>query len=298
MASGGYGGDVLDGGTEDDKLVGSAGDDAVYGDGSDELGGKGDADTLFGGDGRVVMSGNEAVETVYGDGGNDKLFAGSGNDVPYGGDDALPPDEEDMDFIILIGEGGLAVRRCRRRYGDDGDDATLSSGGGNDVIYGGVGNDTLGTALQGPSSDELEFGHDTLCGDAGDGGILADVGADLIYGGDGTDRFVYRSIDDSNAAMRDTIADFEDGVDLLDFSAFDADTDADPPSFVPAAGSGVLVGEVSAVQIGGDVVVYVRNGSGITGEILLRDAALGDRFHLRLTSGPSSAIPARVNACR
>jgi hypothetical protein len=86
--------------------------------------------------------------------------------------------------------------------------------------------------------------------------------------GDDADCFVYRSTDESNAAMRDTIADFEDGVDRLDLSELDANLgtdELDVSTFAAGAGSGVLVGEVSAAWPGADVVVYVNNASGTLG---------------------------------
>jgi Ca2+-binding RTX toxin-like protein len=76
---------------------------------------------------------------------------------------------------------------------------------GNDSIVGGTGNDNLNGGA----------GADVLTGGAG---------ADVLTGGTEADTFVFLAIGDSTAAIggRDTITDFESGVDKIDLSAIDA----------------------------------------------------------------------------
>ena len=80
-------------------------------------------------------------------------------------------------------------------------DDTIDGLGGDDAISGLGGNDTL----------EGGAGDDTLDGGAGDDVLSGGAGDDTLTGGTGADTFVYGS-----ARGDDTIADFEDGVDLID----------------------------------------------------------------------------------
>ena len=75
----------------------------------------------------------------------------------------------------------------------NGDDI-ITTAEGNDIIYAGSGNDTVATGA----------GIDTLEGEEGD---------DMLTGGLGADMFVF-----DGTFGNDTVTDFEDGIDLLDFS--------------------------------------------------------------------------------
>nr|WP_269100143.1 M10 family metallopeptidase C-terminal domain-containing protein [Mangrovicoccus ximenensis] len=110
-------------------------------------------------------------------------------------------------------------------------DDTLSGSAGNDELRGGDGDDVIEGGLNsdlligGRGNDGLNggFGFDRLRGFAGDdtlgGGAGADVlegnkGDDLLEGGGGADTFVFRANDGF-----DTVADFQDGTDLIDLTA-------------------------------------------------------------------------------
>lgn len=89
-------------------------------------------------------------------------------------------------------------------YGGVGNDF-VASGRGDDMILGDDGNDTLRGCL----------GEDTLYGGRGLDVLRGDEGDDLLYGGNGRDTFVFnRHADD------DRIADFANGFDMIDVSAF------------------------------------------------------------------------------
>ncbi|WP_293337891.1 FG-GAP-like repeat-containing protein, partial [Microcoleus sp. CAWBG58] len=83
--------------------------------------------------------------------------------------------------------------------GLNGDD-TLFGGKGNDWLYGGRGADSLNG----------DNGNDILQGDIGDDLLNGGLGNDTLRGGNGLDKFVLAA----NSGI-DTIADFEDGKDLL-----------------------------------------------------------------------------------
>ncbi|HEY9601083.1 MAG TPA: hypothetical protein V6C85_05685, partial [Allocoleopsis sp.] len=98
---------------------------------------------------------------------------------------------EDNDTLL----GGSGQNQL---FGDSGNDS-LDGGDGDDRLLGGEGNDTL---LGGQ-------GQDRLFGDSGDDLLNGGTGDNTLTGGAGKDIFVL------STAGKNTIADFEDGQDLL-----------------------------------------------------------------------------------
>lgn len=183
----------------------------------------------------VTWTGTDAGEQYAGTSGNDVMDGGAGRDRLFGagGNDTL--------------SGGA---------GDD----VLLGGDGADTLYGNAGNDWLeGQAgadrIEGQSGQDVLLGGgaaDVLSGGAGGDWLAGDGGADTLYGGAGWDVFVIRSGADSRPGARDTIADFEAGVDLIDLSDLDANllTGAnDGFAFVGSAGFSGAAGELR-VQTG------------------------------------------------
>lgn len=110
--------------------------------------------------------------------------------------------------------------------------------GGNDWAHGGQGNDFLygGT------------GGDTLNGGVGIDTIAGGLGADYLTGGSDSDSFVFSSSLASNIYGADFIADFQDGLDKIDFSL-------DP--------SVRSVNDLSLTVIQGNTVIYGPGGYAI-----------------------------------
>ncbi len=108
-------------------------------------------------------------------------------------------------------------------YGDD----TLYALGGNDQVMGGAGNDYLDG---GAGNDRLngDGGNDRLFGNAGNDTLIGGAGADTMIGGGGRDTFLFRAASDSPSSTPfggvDKILDFESGVDKIDLSQIDANT--------------------------------------------------------------------------
>ena len=139
-------------------------------------------DKVFNGD--VIddkVNGKSGVDFMYGNDGNDQLDSKAGDDFLDGG--------ADKDKLT----------------GGDGNDVALGGGRNNDRLYGGTGNDTL----------TGDHGNDLLDGGDGNDILNGGIGKDLMTGGAGADIFIFEI-----TAHRDTITDFEDGVDLLDFSGY------------------------------------------------------------------------------
>jgi Ca2+-binding RTX toxin-like protein len=286
---GGIGNDRLRGGADDDAIYGGGGNDTIQGDtgnnwleggdGNDKLYGWTGNDSLFGGNGDDELYDFEGDDVLAGGGGDDKLVGGDGDDLIYTGtsdgqtfgvDEARGGAGNDT----LIGSNGTDTL-----YGDEGSDRL---NGGDDLdtadidyLYGGAGDDLLesgqtdavragfqdrGDRLYGEEGNDTLIGglaDDTLEGGAGNDTLEGGAGDDVLAGGAGADRFVFAAGDDA-----DIIADFEDGIDRLDLSAF---------GFASAAEA-----LARANETGGDVVFDFGNGDVLTVENISRAALEND----------------------
>ncbi|MBK4731328.1 tandem-95 repeat protein [Oxynema sp. CENA135] len=214
--------DLAFGGKDDDWIWGDRGNDSVMGDrGNDRIfGGVSDPavgdengrDWLYGGLGDDFINGNESEDTICGGPGLDTVRGGKGDDLlgGYLGDDLLFGDlgndtlcaDEGNDTLY----GGLGSDVA---IGDRGERDYLCGGGGNDSLLGNEGRDFL----HGSDGNDTIYGgkdDDTASGGNGDDWLFGDLGDDSLLGGLGSDRFVLHS-----ARGTDTIADFEDGIDVL-----------------------------------------------------------------------------------
>ena len=105
------------------------------------------------------------------------------------------PVEEGGNDILLGGFGNDTI------YGGGGDD-WLRGGAGRDALYGETGNDLLNGGWH----------DDALFGGAGDDTLVGGFGDDLLTGGEGNDRFVI-----GHRWGEDTITDFTGGEDVIAF---------------------------------------------------------------------------------
>ncbi len=261
---GGQGADTLDGGAGNDLIFGGSGNDTI-------VASRG-VDTVDGGSGNDVLdlaafatgvtadlaagianlpgAGNRtlfsSIERLYGGAGADSLTGDGGANRLAGGGGA----------DTIIGGGGADTLA-----GGDGDDRLngqagadrINGGGGRDVVIGGGGNDRLNGQAGadridgGAGSDVLSGGggNDRLAGRAGADTLDGGAGNDLLTGNAGADTFVF-----APGGGRDTIADFQDGLDLIDLTGFGFASVAEARSF--AANDG---GDVVFTFAGGEVLV-------------------------------------------
>jgi Ca2+-binding RTX toxin-like protein len=201
----------LTGSDFNDRLIGDAGDNIfVGGAGNDIIKGKGGTDQFFGGDGNDTMRGDvgddilyggAGVDILFGLNGLDQLFGGIDGDFLYGGRDADTINGDDgndvvkgnLGFDVLFGGAGADDLR-----GGGGGDILLDGGTGNDFLFGEGGADTLNGGA----------GNDVLSG--GFGGGIGDTQADVFIFADAA----------SGSGGFDRIKDFENGLDIMDLTAF------------------------------------------------------------------------------
>ena len=217
---GGDGVDVLIGGGGDDKLVGGAGDDNLQGgDGDDKLLGEGGADVLDGGLGIDTISYITATSGVA------LTIAGGGTLGDALGDtfisiEILKGSNFDDDIT-----GGAADETFKGKLGDD-------------MLYGGAGDDFMRGG----------GGADQLFGGADDDILKGGQGDDMLTGGTGADTFIFKANQD-----HDTILDFEDNIDILNFTEFGFATVAEAQAFATQIGSDVVY------DFGGGDILTVKN---------------------------------------
>ncbi len=135
---------------------------------------------------------------------------------------------------------------------------TILGEGGKDRLFGFNGKDTL---KGGDGNDVLRGGNDR----------------DHLTGGAGADRFAYTDVLQSRplGALRDTIADFTNGSDLIDVEAIDADTGTvgDQAFVYIGAVAFTAAGQIRAFQSGDDTVVQFNTtgAGGAEMELLLKN---------------------------
>lgn len=211
--------------------------DVVFKTSADTYKGRGDGHvegTVLGGAGADTLIGGALADDLSGQNGNDMLRG-------RGGDDLL--------------KGGFDNDTLRGGAGDD----TLEGGNDNDILRGGSGNDALDGGHQ---ADDLHGGQgdDTVDGGNGADVIRGGQGDDMLIGGQGADVFVLTRRSDD-----DVIADFKDGVDLIDISGFGFVAGDYGTAVAPAlSASGATAVRLDLVALGGN------------GTLLIQGTTLGD----------------------
>jgi len=130
----------------------------------------------------------------------------------------------------------------------------LYQNGGTDTVISSV-SFTLGTYVENltltGSLNAAAVGNalDNIINGNGFNNVMAGgLGADVLNGGSGVDTYLFRTAAESNAASHDTIV-FEHGVDLIDISQIDANTNSaadDAFTFVGSSAFSGTAGELRA----------------------------------------------------
>lgn len=184
----GYDHVAIAGTDQNDTIIGGNGDDALWGFGGDDRIEAGEGvDNLNGGTGDDIMTkiGAPVGETAVfkGESGNDVIHGGAGLPLIFGG--------SGQDFMMTGPDGGEI------RAGDDND--FLLGGEGQDVLFGNQGDDWVEAGQRADfiagDMGELFFnstviGHDVMNGGQGDTDYDADSGDDIMFAGEGIQKFV------------------------------------------------------------------------------------------------------------
>lgn len=190
-------------------LYGGEGNDQLYGEaGVDGLKGEAGNDTLLGGTGSDSLDGGLGIDALIGGTGNDTYFIDStGDTITENFNEGI--DTVYSDFNYTLGQKsnlenlnltGSAISGTGNTL-----DNTIFGNGNNNYLYGGNGNDDLGTFydfrgaliedygddyLDGQvGNDTLRGGHDndSLFGGLDDDSLIGGSGADALDGGEGND---------------------------------------------------------------------------------------------------------------
>ena len=203
-AHGGFGVDMLKGGSNHDKLFGEGDGDYLYGNaGNDYLVGGGGMDYLRGGDGNDTLRGSgDWNGTLYNDNMHDYLMGGAGYDKVV--DEVLENAELTNSYLKLNSFSGNVVEynmlnsiESVKLTGNDLDNTITASkydsgklvidgGKGNDLLIGSKGNDVL----LGGNGDDIIIGmegNDWILGQDGDDVLAGSSGNDVVIGGSGND---------------------------------------------------------------------------------------------------------------
>ncbi len=289
------GADWLDGGDGLDTMVGGRGDDTYVVGRSDEIlieksGGGYDSVrssasfrlpsqveklTLLG-DAAIDGTGNAKANLIKGNGAANRLLGDRGADVLYGrdgadwidggdgldtmvggrGDDTYVVGRSD-EIVIEKADGGYDSVRSSASFKLPDDVEELFLIGAGDID--GVGNDY----------DNLIVGND------GGNRLTGGLGADRLEAGEGSDVFVFAHADESRPGTeRDVIAAFESGLDKIDVSAIDADSEADGDQSFVFIGVAAFSGTTGELRYEAGIVAGETSGDRVADfEIGVEDLA-------------------------
>jgi Ca2+-binding RTX toxin-like protein len=220
------GADVIGRGDNADSISALIGDDTVLGYGANDLlsGNQGN-DLLLGNQGNDTIDGGTGANTVYGGQGNDSVGGQEGSELLFGNEGG---------DSVAGGEGGNTIVG-----GQDSADAadSITSGNGNDVIWGSGGNDTI-TAGDGLNLIFGGFGNDTIATGAGNDTIWGNEGNDTMAAGGGADRYVFGSASGNDQVNGFS---FDEGDRLnLQGQTFNTGTSADGDVVLTLSGGGTI----------------------------------------------------------
>lgn len=220
--------------------------------------------TLDGGSGADTLRATVELRSEYSAIANVHLLGGTGDDrleartLAHGN----TPDAENR---LEGGDGADTLKAVMALLTPD---FLSQSGTVENLLYGGAGDDTLVATIENGLATGVwrsvvdgGYGDDTLRVVGGQDNVLrGGPGMDQMWGGAGTDRFVFLAPGDSTGAARDTIHGFAEG-DRIGVSAIDAGVAGGDQAFVFTGTSGAA-GDLWVVERGADAVVIAKTETG------------------------------------
>ena len=247
-------------------------DDDTNGDDTDPLGPNASSPGV-----RVVSSNGEN-EVVRGTAGDDVVRGGAGDDYLLGlaGADVLNGGEGFDTAAYSESRTGVTVdlTDLSQNAGDAAGDTYQSieafrlseqadvfraDNSFDDVVFGGGGNDELTTSdfsfarFYGQDGDDVLVNGGLQSGGAGDDVLVNGI---VAFGGSGTDRFVFTPEEDGRGARSAIIRDFEQGVEVIDLSAFEGRGFEDLTIFADTKRAGELVGTTVWIETQDEEFLY------------------------------------------
>ena len=242
-----------------DTLIGGHGDDDLFGGTGNDL--------LRGGYGYNLLDGGTGIDTAdYSTFGTTTTYwtsLGVNINLVYG--EAYARDVGQVLDDILVSIENANGSNLADVITGNGLANVLNGLGGNDVIDGGAGNDIV---TGGAGHDLLKggIGADLVTGGAGDDDLIGGAGIDTLTGGSGFDYFIFTNLSDSTNAARDVITDFQNGIDLIDVSAFNVWEFIGSDSF---AAHGFDSGLLRYSWSGGNTIVQLDANGGGTADLVI-----------------------------
>ena len=217
--------------------------------------------SIDGGSGNDVITGTDGADTLIGGKGNDTIDGGDGDDV------FLFASGAGTDTII----GGAGIDTVRASAANtlitwgafSGIEAVSGDNFTGVKIVGTTGADTIdltGVTLTNIAAIEGGKGNDTITGSAGADRIVGGAGMDTLRGGGAADVFDFDLLADSYRTTIDTVADFQRGLDRIDLSTIDANTQAAGDqafAFIGTAAFSGVAGQLRFEVIAGGLQVSV-----------------------------------------
>ncbi len=203
-----------------------------------------------------VLTGNGLANIITGGSGNDRLDGGGGgadtlagglgNDVYVvgGGDGVTEAANAGTDEVRTALSSYTLGANVEHLLGTSASGQRLVGNGLANTVTGGAANDTLDGAA----------GNDTLRAGGGSDVLIGGGGADSLAGQAGADIFRYNSASDSASGLADLIGDFQSGLDRIDLSRVDANSNADGDqafSWIGSNAFGNVAGELRTYNSGG-----------------------------------------------
>lgn len=225
--------ETLEGTDSKDTLNGGAGDDTLYGEGgNDNLNGQAGDDTLYGGDGNDMLNGQQGDDSLYGDAGDDTLTGGAGADGFHYSFEVVEDEavsERFTDWLIANGMGDYVGEDGQLLDGTGQGDFAKNYNQWLDYLvtkYDLAGGQDYTIALNQTTSGEPSVwvdGVDVLAGQLSEGEDFTFTTGRTLQTRYYSDLFSFGSgLTATSTDGHDTITDFVQGEDILDFSGLTA----------------------------------------------------------------------------